>query len=165
MQFFEKELICMNVAIDVNMRETLRNARELRAFLREQVAGAKGKLGVMAGHFMLGYDKRFGKCIPLVDGCYNPADLQLDDEQKMKIARIGQFPTFTFRMGAELVAEAKKAGIDAKLMIVLDNISFMHTIKDSGRARNAFLKAMMELPPWWAFSRSFFNQSSSVIVV
>lgn len=127
------------------MRETLKNTKQLRAFLHEQVAGTSGKLGVMAGHFMLGYDKKFERCVPLIDGCYNPANLELNDEEKIKIARIGQFPIFTFRIGAEVVVEAKETGIDAKLLLILDNISFMHKIKDNGAARNAFLEGRTSL--------------------
>lgn len=151
MPFFERKLICSIVATNVNMRETLNNTKELRAFLRQQVAeGNPRRLAVQAGHFMLGYNRKLGKCVPLIDQCYNPANLELDDEQKIKIARIGQFPIFTFRAGAELVAEAKARGIDAKLVLIVDDISFMHTIKDNGQARNEFLKAMVELPEPYA---------------
>ncbi|MBG0813149.1 LPD16 domain-containing protein [Planomonospora sp. ID82291] len=127
----------------VRSRRLVASEQELReAVDRELPAAGLGDLVVMGGHFMLFEDPRTGRLTPGV------VEEQSDETMRRRIAgRVGVFPGYTWRMSVELLQGYAAAGVDARLLLLINDWQYVPAAgRPAGELRAEFFAGMSALP-------------------
>ncbi|KAB8190937.1 hypothetical protein FH608_033375 [Nonomuraea phyllanthi] len=127
----------------VKSRRLVGSEQELRQVIARELPGADlGDLVIMGGHFMLFEDPSSGRLTPGV------IEEQQDEEMRRRVAgRVGVFPGYTWRMSVELLQEYAAAGVDVRLLLLINDWQYVPTAgRPASELRAEFFAGLGTLP-------------------